>query len=77
MKIPSDAHAFVEKLRNGDRATLGRAISFVESTAPAHRSFKRTLISAVDGAQENAYRIAITGVPGLARVRLSSGLGSI
>ena len=75
MKIPSDAHAFVEKLCNGDRATLGRAISFVESTAPAHRSFKRTLISAVDGAQDNAYRIAITGVPGVGKSTLIERFG--
>ena len=75
MKIPSDAQAFVEKLRNGDRATLGRAISFVESTAPAHRSFKRTLISAVDGAQANAYRIAITGVPGVGKSTLIERFG--
>ena len=75
MKLPHDPDDFIAKLRSGDRATLGRAISFVESTAPAHRTFKRDLIAAVEDSSNNAYRIAITGVPGVGKSTLIEQFG--
>ena len=74
MKIPSDAQAFVEKLRNGDRATLG-SHQLCRIHRPRSQELKRTLISAVDGAQANAYRIAITGVPGVGKSTLIERFG--
>ena len=75
MKIPTDPDEFMQKLREGDRATLGRAISFVESSAPTHRGFKRDLVAAVEDASDKAYRIAITGVPGVGKSTLIERFG--
>ena len=75
MKPPEDLDGFVQKLTSGDRAILGRAISFIESTAPAHRDFKRQLLSKVEGAIDQAYRIAITGVPGVGKSTLIEKFG--
>lgn len=75
MKLPDDPQGFIQKLKDGDRATLGRAISFVESTAAAHRNFKRDLIAAVERIESEAYRIAITGVPGVGKSTLIERFG--
>lgn len=75
MKPPDDLDGFVMKLTSGDRATLGRAISFIESTASPHRAFKRQLLSRVERAIEDSYRIAITGVPGVGKSTLIEKFG--
>lgn len=58
---------WVEGIRGGDRALLGRAITLVESTKPSDRSKARDLITAVFPHTHDAHRIGITGVPGVGK----------
>ena len=58
---------FVAGLLAGDRATLGQAITLIESRRPDHVEQSRVLIEAVLPRTGGAHRIGITGVPGVGK----------
>ncbi len=51
-------------IRAGDRATLARAITLVESTRADHRQTAHLLVQELLPATGKAIRIGITGAPG-------------
>ncbi len=63
-------------VRAGDRAILGRAISLVESTHPAHRVQATALLDALMPHTGGAQRIGLTGVPGAGKSTLIDTLGT-
>lgn len=65
-----------ERLLNGQRAALARAITLVESKKPAHRSQAEELLTKVMGATGNAFRIGVTGVPGVGKSTMIDTFGS-
>jgi LAO/AO transport system kinase len=67
---------WVQGIRDGDRALLGRAITLVESTKPSDREKARALIAAVFPYTHNAHRIGITGVPGVGKSTFIDAFGS-
>jgi LAO/AO transport system kinase len=67
MREPSDIDALVAGIRAGDRATLGRALTLVESNRPDHRQRARELLAALLPETGGAHRIGITGVPGVGK----------
>jgi LAO/AO transport system kinase len=66
----------VDKLVRGDRATLARAITLIESKHPADRAAARRLIEAVLPRTGRAIRVGVTGVPGVGKSTLIDTLGS-
>ena len=70
--VPAD---IAERLVAGDRAALARAITLVESTKPEHQAGARDLLTAVMERTGNAWRIGLTGVPGVGKSTLIEALG--
>ncbi len=70
-----DIQSLAEKLIAGDRAALARAITRVESTRADHQAEARALITAVMDKTGNAWRIGLTGVPGVGKSTLIESLG--
>lgn len=73
--VPSIAD-LAEGLRAGDRATVGRALTLVESTRPVDREAARNLLQLLAGAGTNALRIGFTGPPGAGKSSLLEALGT-
>jgi len=63
------------RLMNGDRTALARAITLVESTRADHQAQARDLITAVMDRTGGAWRIGLTGVPGVGKSTLIETLG--
>lgn len=66
----------LEKLRSGDRAALGRAITLVESSRQDDRLLARNLVQEAVKAGAESVRIGITGSPGVGKSTLIDALGS-
>jgi LAO/AO transport system kinase len=64
---PLHTEEWVQGIRSGDRAVLGRAITLVESRKPGDRNRARELIAAIFPFTRDAHRIGITGVPGVGK----------
>lgn len=79
----TDPHGLAEGVRSGDRRALARSITLVESTRADHRATASVLLDAVADARGRAFRIGITGTPGVGKstfieafgTHLCSGLG--
>ncbi len=59
-----DSKALAAAIGAGDRATLARAITLVESTRADHRATAHRLVQEVLPRTGQAVRIGITGAPG-------------
>ena len=70
--IPDDLAA---RLISGDRAALARAITLVESTKPEHQAAARDLLTNVMDRTGTAWRIGLTGVPGVGKSTLIESFG--
>jgi len=68
--------ALTERVLAGDRASLARAITLVESEHPKHRGPARELLSALLPHTGGARRIGISGVPGAGKSTLIDALGA-
>lgn len=60
----------------GDRATLGRAITLVESSRPDHRDLAEELLHRLAPQSGRAHRVGVTGVPGVGKSTFIDTLGS-
>ncbi len=65
-----------ERLLNGQRAALARGITLVESKKPAHRRQAEELLTKAMDATGNAFRIGVTGVPGVGKSTMIDTFGS-
>ena len=65
-----------DRIRAGDRATLARAITLVESRRPADRAKAHALIQALLPETGKALRVGITGVPGVGKSTTIDQLGA-
>ncbi|SDQ87530.1 methylmalonyl Co-A mutase-associated GTPase MeaB [Pseudovibrio sp. Tun.PSC04-5.I4] len=65
-----------EQLLNGHRAALARGITLVESKKGEHREYAEALLTKVMDATGKAYRIGITGVPGVGKSTTIDTFGS-
>lgn len=63
-------------VRAGDRALLGRAISLIESNAPAHAERAEALLAALLPHTGGSHRIGVSGVPGAGKSTLIEALGT-
>ncbi len=69
------AETFIDGIRSGNRVMLGRAITLVESTVPAHQQLASEIINALLPASGRSLRIGITGVPGVGKSTFIEALG--
>jgi LAO/AO transport system kinase len=67
--------AYIDGVRRGDRATLARAITLVESERAEDAAPAADLLDAILPHTGKARRIAITGVPGVGKSTLIDALG--
>lgn len=71
---PSDLY---NRLRQGDRVALGRAITLIESTRPADRMPAAELIKACLPHTGQSVRLGISGAPGAGKSTMIDAYGSI
>jgi len=67
---------YVDGIRAGDRGILARAITLVESNAPAHFEQAQEVVQAVLPLRREALRVGITGVPGAGKSTFIETLGT-
>ena len=70
-----DVDALEKGVRAGDRRTLAKAITLVESTRRDHQEAAQTLLERLLPATGNAVRIGITGVPGVGKSTFIEAFG--
>ena len=71
-----DIKSLARDLRAGDRASLARAITLVESRRGDHQASARDLVQALLPATGNAIRVGITGSPGVGKSTTIDALGT-
>ena len=76
MAAPADPAALAAALRQGDRKSLARAITLVESTRPDHREAAEALIAAVLPHAGKALRLGISGAPGVGKSTFIEAFGT-
>ncbi|MDK9698138.1 MAG: methylmalonyl Co-A mutase-associated GTPase MeaB [Siculibacillus sp.] len=64
------------RILSGDRSTLARAITLVESKKPEHQAKARALVQALLPHTGRALRVGITGVPGVGKSTTIDQLGT-
>lgn len=65
----------LEGISCGNIAALSNAITFSESTLPAHRLLTDALIERLPSTSTSSFRVGITGVPGVGKSTLIEQLG--
>jgi LAO/AO transport system kinase len=71
-----DITPFLEGVRAGDRGTVARTITLVESRRPDHRAGAHRLVQELLPKTGKAHRIGITGAPGVGKSTLIDALGT-
>jgi LAO/AO transport system kinase len=66
---------YLEGIRNGDRATLARAISVIESDLPADEALAEQILEGLLPRTGKSRRVSITGVPGCGKSTFIDALG--
>jgi LAO/AO transport system kinase len=72
----SDTQKLAAAIRSGDRATLARAITLIESKRADHRQQAHRLVQELLPQTGNAIRVGITGSPGVGKSTTIDALGS-
>lgn len=67
--------ALLDGVLAGHRASIGRAITLVESTRPDHRARAQELLVALTPHAGRARRVGVTGVPGVGKSTFIDALG--
>jgi LAO/AO transport system kinase len=77
MSRTPDSSALATGIRAGDRATLARAITLIESKRADHRTQAHNLVQELLPHTGKAVRLGITGAPGAGKSTLIDTLGSM
>jgi LAO/AO transport system kinase len=76
MASPPDVSALARRLRAGERATLARAITLVESKRADHQQAAHLLVQELLPETGKAVRVGITGSPGVGKSTTIDALGT-
>jgi len=71
----ADVPALLGEIRTGRRVALGRAITLVESSRPEDRSAAEALVASASSVPSQAFRLGMTGPPGVGKSTLIEMLG--
>jgi LAO/AO transport system kinase len=74
---PPDPGRLAAGIRDGDRAVLARAITLVESRRADHRALAHRLVQDLLPETGRAFRVGVTGVPGVGKSTTIDALGSL
>ena len=66
---------FVELLKSGNRAALGRALTWVESTRPEDRTRATALLEALPEPNAPSFRLGVSGIPGVGKSTWTESYG--
>jgi GTPase len=72
-----DTDRLAKGIRAADPATIGHAISLVESTLPEHRAAAVALLDECHRVPSDGFRVAVSGAPGVGKSTLIDALGSL
>ncbi len=72
-----DIQPLADAIRSGDRATLARAITLIESKRDDHRKLAHLLVQDLLPQTGKAIRVGITGSPGVGKSTTIDALGSL
>jgi LAO/AO transport system kinase len=75
--LPPDIRRLAHGIRDGDRSTLSRAITLIESKRADHRQAAAALTQELLPSTGHAVRVGITGAPGVGKSTLIDALGSM
>lgn len=75
MPRPIDVDGLVGQVLAGQRAGIGRAITLVESSLPAHREPARRLLAQLLPHAGGAVRVGLSGVPGAGKSTFTDAMG--
>jgi len=70
------AREYVDGVLSGDRVLLARAITLIESNAPAHQEVAQEVLAALLPRRCASIRVGITGVPGAGKSTFIEALGT-
>lgn len=76
MAAAPDIHALARRVRDGDRASLARAITLIESKRADHRRQAHALVQELLPLTGKAIRVGITGAPGVGKSTSIDALGT-
>src|SRR5262249_38287795 len=76
MPASPDVATFARRIRDGDRASLARAITLIESKRADHQAKAHQLVQALLPATGRPIRVGVTGVPGVGKSLTIDTLGS-
>jgi LAO/AO transport system kinase len=76
MASASDTASLARSVRDGDRATLARAITLIESKRADHQQRAHQLVQALLPETGKAIRVGITGAPGVGKSTTIDTLGT-
>ncbi|PLW77017.1 methylmalonyl Co-A mutase-associated GTPase MeaB [Cohaesibacter celericrescens] len=71
-----NAETLATQIREGNRASLARAITLIESRKPEHRLIAHDLLTILLPYTGKAHRVGITGVPGVGKSTTIDQLGT-
>ncbi len=77
MMTPEDPSYYVDGVLGGDRRTLARTITLIESTLPGHRELARQIVDRLVSHAGKAVRLGITGVPGVGKSTFIESFGTM
>src|SRR6185436_18485526 len=75
MASAPDIAALARRVRDGDRASLARAITLIESKRADHRKQAHALVQELLPSTGKAVRVGITGAPGVGKSTTIDALG--
>src|SRR5213080_4930494 len=76
MAAAPDINALARRVRDGDRASLARAITLIESKRADHRKQAHVLVQELLPLTGKAVRVGITGAPGVGKSTSIDALGT-
>lgn len=76
MKPAPTVEDYIAGVRAGDRATLARAITLIESDLPAHAEKAQAVLQGLTPHAGGALRVGMSGVPGVGKSTLIESLGT-
>lgn len=75
--ISPDVNKIVEEIRSGNRTILGKAITLIESSLPAHQKTAQRIIEKCLPYSGNSIRVGITGSTGVGKSLFIDALGKM